>query len=227
MAGVSGATVTERTDDAGGERRGARGRTGIRARRRPMLIALGVALAVVAGLSSYVVATQTSQLVSVLTTSSDIGRGDRLEASDFAAILISNGQVTNAVPVAQLDALVGQVAAVDLPAGSLVTTENVTAEIAVDPGLHIVGVPLGPTQKPSAPLVAGDAVLVVFTPIAQGEAPVGEPPTMPATVHTVQTEIDGGLTLVDVVVPAGQATTLAAWAATGRVSLVLDPSGAS
>lgn len=190
-----------------------------------MLIALGVALAIVAGLASYVVATQTSQLVSVLTTNTDVARGERLEASDFSAILISNGQVTNAVPVAALDSLVGQVAAVDLPAGSLVTTANVAAEVTVEPGLHVVGIPVGPTQKPSAPLVAGDTVLAVFTPIAQGEAPVGEPPTMPATVHAVKSDVEGGLTLVDVVVPAEQATTLAAWAATGRVSLVLDPSG--
>lgn len=198
---------------------------GVRPRRRPMLIAVGIATIVVCGLGTFYWVNASSNTVSVLTTSGAVARGDTLEIADFGTMQISSGQATNAIPAEQAETLVGQVATVDLPAGSLVTADNVAATVDAEAGMAVVGLPVSVTQLPNSPLRAGDTVQVVFTPPSQGEAPLGAPPIITATVHTVREAETKDLTIVDVVVPVDEASTLAAWAATGRIALVIDSSG--
>ncbi|GGA67819.1 hypothetical protein GCM10011490_17990 [Pseudoclavibacter endophyticus] len=196
-----------------------------RQRRRPLLIAVGVVLVLVAALTSYVTFSNLSTSVTVVVAAADLAKGDVIEATDLGSIEIVGGQHTNAIPAADAATLIGQHAAVDLPAGSLLTTGTVQGSLPVEPGTSIVGVAVAVGQVPSSGVRAGDRIRLVSTPVAQGEPPVEAPLTIDAVVFATRTDDRTGALVVDVVVPTGVAADVAARAATGRISIVLDGSG--
>jgi len=126
------------------------------------------------------------------------------------------------VPAGDMPSVVGQRAAVDIAAGTLVTREQVTTMVLPPAGSSIVGVAVPPGLLPGEPLVAGDRIRVVATPGAQG-AFTNEPPvTIPAVVVGIHPQVDTGVSVVSVQVPQDRAAELAARAATGNVAVVLD-----
>ena len=126
------------------------------------------------------------------------------------------------VPAGDMPSVVGQRAAVDMAAGTLVTREQVTAAVLPPAGSSIVGVAVPAALLPGEPLVAGDRIRVVATPGAQGEFTNEPPVTIAAVVVGVHAEVDTAVSVVSVQVPQGQAAELAARAATGNVAIVLD-----
>lgn len=191
-------------------------------RRRPMLIAAGIALAVVCGLGSWYFFTTIGNTTTVLTVKSDIPRGQEITAADLGTLQISGDQATNALLATESSEAVGQVAKVDLPAGSLVTDTNIGDTLALADGDSLVGVALTSAQMPSQQLVAGDEVRLVDTPISQGEPPADTPKTFTATVFSIREDAQNSRWIVDLVVSPQVAPDIAARAATGRVALILD-----
>lgn len=196
-----------------------------KSRRRTWMIALGIALVIIGGLFTWYVTTNTSRTVSVLTTSKDIERGQEITQQDLTTITLAGGQNADAVTAKDATDVIGKVAAVDLPAGSLLTTNNVIDTLPVPSGDSIVGIALSANQLPAYALKAGDKVRLVDTPVAQGEPPTSDPQTFNATVFTTRYDEKNQVTVVDVVVPEREAAAIAARAATQRVSLVLDSVG--
>lgn len=197
-----------------------------KSRRRVWMIALGITIVLIGALATWYVTTTTSQTVSVLTIKSDVERGEAITQDDLTTIAIAGGQSTDAYTTAsEATTVVGQVAAVDLPAGSLVTSSNVLDTLPVPEGSSIVGIALTSSQLPSYRLAAGDAVRLVDTPVAQGEPPTEDPTTFKATVFTTTYDETNQVWIVDVVVPNREAASIAARAATQRVSIVLDGVG--
>lgn len=195
-----------------------------RQRRRPMLLAAGAVLVLIAALVSYVSLSSLASTDTVVVTATPVAKGDVIEATDLATIEVAAGQAPGAFRVEDSAALVGQFAAVDLPVGSLLTGESVQANLPVAAGTSIVGIAVTSAQLPATGLRAGDRIRIVSTPVAQGEPPVDAPPTVDATVFAVRPDERGGL-IVDVAVPTSRAADVAARAATGRIALVLDGSG--
>jgi hypothetical protein len=196
-----------------------------KSRRRTWMIALGIAIVLIGGLFTWYLTTTTSRTVSVLTTSSDVERGQQITDKDLTTITVAGGQNVDAVPAKDAKDVIGKVAAVDLPAGSLLTSSNVIDTLPVPSGDSIVGIALNANQLPAYPLKAGDKVRLVDTPVAQGEPPTSDPQTYNATVFTTRLDEKNQVTVVDVVVPEREAAAIAARAATQRVSLVLDSVG--
>ncbi len=196
-----------------------------KSRRRIWMIALGITIVLIGALATWYVTTTTSQTTSVLTIKTDVKRGELITQDDLTTIAIAGGQSTNAFTASQAQTVVGQVAAVDLPAGSLVTSTNVLDTLPVPEGHSIVGIALTSSQLPSYPLSAGDAVRLVDTPVAQGEPPTEDPTTFDATVFTSTYDDTNQVWIVDVVVPTRDSAAIAARAATQRVSIILDGVG--
>lgn len=196
-----------------------------RNRRRPALLALGVVLVLVAALASYATLSAMSGTETVVVTNAPIAKGEVIEAGDLGTIELAGGQQTGAISAEQAPSLVGQYAAVDLPAGSLLTGESVQATLPVAPGTSIVGVALTVGQLPATGLRSGDRVRLVSTPAAQGEPPVEPPLTIDATVFAVRADERTGTVIIDLAVPSSRAADVAARAATGRIALVLDGDG--
>ena len=151
-----------------------------------------------------------------------IERGAVIQAGDLVAVQVGVDPALSPVPAGQTSSVVGQRAATDIAAGTLVTLEQLTQEVLPPAGSSIVGVGVTDALLPGEPLVTGDRVRVVATPGNQGEVIDAEPVTTVATVVGVHTDEVDGVTVVSVQVPSDEAAVLAARAATGNVAIVLD-----
>lgn len=199
-----------------------------RARRRPALIALGLALVALSVLASVYLASMFGQTYRVLAVTTDVARGATITAADLGPVELPTGPtLLQPVPAEELDQMVNKVATADLMAGQLLTRTSVADELQPAAGRSIVGVALAPNQMPATEdLRAGDAVRVVETPATGGEPPTEAPFTIAATVVGVEPTDIGDQTVVDVEVTSANAAALAARAATGRVAIVIDAVGA-
>ena len=195
-------------------------------RRSPLLALAGLALVIAGALVAVWVYLSSSEAVEVVAVRQTVMRGERIEAGDLMSVRVSPDPALQLVPAADLDSFVGQRAALDLAAGSVMTPGAATSEVVPGEGSSVVGLALTPALMPGQPLQVGDRVRIVATP---GQA--GDPATFesagalfPAEVVAVSTPpVEFATeTVVSVLVPEGQAADVARWAAAGRVALVLD-----
>lgn len=182
-----------------------------------------VALVCLGGLVSAYAYLSTSDTENVIAVRESVARGEVIEANDLMTVQVGLDPALDPLPASEIDTLIGQRAAVDLSAGSLVTAESTTEEVVPAKGQSIVGVSLTSAMMPSEPIYAGDTVRIVSTPGEAGEIREGvEPVTVEATVVGLRQVAETGETVVDVAVSDDQAADLAARAATRKVALVLD-----
>ncbi len=191
-------------------------------RRRPALIAASVAAICLGGLLAAFAWTATSNTQSVLAMRVTVERGAVIGPDDVMTVQVSTDPALRPVPASEASTVVGQRAATDIAAGTLVTLEQVSDAVLPAVGMSIVGVGLPASQMPGEPLLVGDRVRVVATPGQSGEVTAGEQVTIAATVVGVRVNNENGQNVVSVQVPEQDAAELAARAATGNVALVLD-----
>ena len=191
-------------------------------RRRPALIAASVAAICLGGLLAAFAWTTTSSTQSVLAMRVAVERGAVIGPDDVMTVQVSTDPALRPVPASEASTVVGQRAATDIAAGTLVTLEQVSDTVLPAVGMSIVGVGLPASQMPGEPLLVGDRVRVVATPGQSGEVTAGEQVTIAATVVGVRVNNENGQNVVSVQVPEQDAAELAARAATGNVALVLD-----
>jgi hypothetical protein len=112
----------------------------------------------------------------VLIAAQTIQKGQRFSGSMLgqASVAVSGGLTP--IPVSEAAVLAGKRAAVTVPAGSLLTSADVTAAAQVAPGYAVVGISLKVGQLPAGGLATGDQVMIVQTagPGAALAAPSGE-----------------------------------------------------
>lgn len=191
-------------------------------RRRPVLIAASVAAICLGALASMWAYQSTSNSQSVLAIRQTVERGERITADDLMKVNISVDPALQPLAGDQASSVVGRFAALDMPAGGVVTQDQVTPQALPARGTSVVGISLTPAQLPANQIRAGDRVRVVTTPGDQGEAPTEEPEVIPAVVVGSATDETTGNSIVNVQVPETDGPRLASRAATGKVALVLD-----
>ncbi|MCF4120414.1 SAF domain-containing protein [Antribacter sp. KLBMP9083] len=195
-----------------------------RARRRPALVALGLALVALSVLATVYLTTTLGETQKVLVLVNDVARGEEITSADLrvADLPLSPSDLT---PVAEglAKTVDGKRATVDLLAGQLLTPTSYAEEVGPAEGMSVVGVSLADNQMPTrTPLTSGDRVRIVETPVAGGEPPVEDPFAIDAIVRSVAPSDLGDQTVIDLEVDRADAAALAARAATGRVALILD-----
>lgn len=189
--------------------------------RRPALMAAGVAAICLGALLAAWAFTASTDTREVLAARVTIHRGDVITAADLERVRISADSALSPLAGSAYSTVIGERAALDVAAGSLLTTASTTTSAIPGAGQSVVGIQLTPAQLPAFPLQDGDAVRVVVTPGQNGTVS-GSPVSTTATVLDTQVIETTGNTVVDVVVPYADASVLAARAATGNVALVLD-----
>ena len=192
-------------------------------RRRPLMLALGLALVAVGALTSVWLVSTASQRVAVLVLARDVPYGSPITAADLTTTDVSVDPNVATVPASELDTVVGSVAATSLSAGSLLSRAQFTAAAPPAAGQVLVGVAIPATRMPAGGLAPGDRVLVVDTPAAEADPSAVAPATIPARVVRVGGMDVNGVTVVDVTVATGDGPALAARAATGRIAVVVQP----
>jgi hypothetical protein len=191
-------------------------------RRRPLLVVASIAavcLGALFGVWAYTSVTTAQEVVAVR---SSVQRGELISREDLVAVRIGVDPALSPIPASHLDGVVGQRAAMDLPAGGLVTRDSIASTVVPAQDMSVVGVALPAALLPGEPLRAGDQVRVVATPGQQGDVEDGEQRSITATVVGIYPDADSDQTVVSVEVSYDQAAELAARAATGKVALVLD-----
>lgn len=220
------------TPTANGGRRSllAPGKASLRPRRRPALVALGVALVAIGGVTSARLVTDASGRTAVLAVAHDIPVGATITSSDLATAHFGHDPHLTPIAAGAESTVVGKVAAVTLRAGSLLTAADVTSASIPGAGHQLVGVALKPGQLPARALVAGARVLVVATPGQAGTTATGDQQgtsqqPIPAVVVDVSAPAADETVVVDLSVATGDGPTVAAIASTGNVALVEQPAG--
>ncbi|WP_254052290.1 SAF domain-containing protein [Aeromicrobium sp. A1-2] len=166
--------------------------------------------------------TTTTNTHEVLAARADIERGAVIEADDLVRVRINTDPALKPVSASSLESVVGQRAAVDIAAGSLLTPSTYAETVLPSSDMSVVGVALTPAQAPGMDLRAGDRVRVVVTPAEGSDAPAGAPPFSEAEVVGARVSDTTGELIVDLLVPHGEAAQLASRVATGNVAIVLD-----
>jgi len=185
-----------------------------RLRRRPLMVLVSVGLVLVGAVLGVGVWMLSSSSVEVVAARSAIERGTVITAEDLVVTRVTVEETVPVVRADQLAGLVGQRAASDISAGTLLSPAEVTDVLPPGTGDSVVGVALVTGQLPAEALRAGDRVRLVQTPATQV--------TIDAVVQSVTAAADGQTTVVDLLVPSSRAAEVAARAATGEVALVLD-----
>jgi hypothetical protein len=88
-----------------------------------------------------------------------------------------------------------------------------------------VGVAVPYQKRPATPLQRGDKVRIVDTPRDQADPPSQGPIATRGTVVSTEDHPDTGVTVVDVIVPDGEANWVAARSATNRIAVIIDSRG--
>lgn len=200
-----------------------------RQRRRPLVLVACVALVCAGALLAVWAHSASTSTVKVLAARGTITQGEKIDQSDLKTVQVSVDSGVSTVAAEQAPRLDGRRAALDIPAGSLLTEAAVKDTVVPAAGFSIVGVTLPPGQLPGEPLQVGDQVRVVDAPGAAGAAASGESSEgaadgpVPVAVEVAGVKGAGeGQTTVSVIVPEDQAADLASRAATGKVVIVLD-----
>ncbi len=202
-------------------------------RRKIPWVAVGVLLVLGSGVAFSVWATGVGDRQPVLALRADVAAGEELTADHLDEVLVGTDARVNLVAADALDRMVGRVAVVDLPRGTLVAREHFSEGTPLASGEAVVGVAVEPGAAPLAHLRAGDRVLVVETPPESQlpeEAASFTPTTWAGAVFDISPVegVDGatlGRVAVSLEVPEADAPHIAAAAAAGRVRLVLVSDG--
>lgn len=191
-------------------------------RRRPALVAGGVAAVCLGALLAVWAWSSTTHTEEVLAARVTIHRGDVISVNDVERVRINGDPALSPLSASAYDSVIGKRAALDVAAGGLLTADATTSQALPPQGQSVVGISLTAAQLPAVPLRGGDKVRIVVTPGQNGDAGAGAPQFTPAQVVDTRIDEASGNTVVDVLVPYADASVLAARAATGNVALVLD-----
>ncbi|MBB1510961.1 SAF domain-containing protein [Tessaracoccus sp. MC1756] len=209
----------------------------VRTRRRPAL-AVGAVLLILLGAAggAWIYLTGRDN-VEVVVARVAIARGEVMVADQLTTVHMPPNEQLRYIPATELPDLVGQRAAHDVAAGSLIGPDAATPAMVPGTGRTVVGLSLPPGAEPAIPLQVGDRVRVVLTepayacaagtaasPVdAEGPAPqCSVDVIIPGTVVATARDEASGQVGVSVEVGQDDAPKAAAGAALGRVALVLD-----
>lgn len=208
------------------------GRRAVTGQQRPRnrswgLVTVAALLVVGLGLAVAAWGLHAGQKTSVVSIVHPIAKGHLIQRSDLTSTAVSG--VTGAIPVDQVDTVVGQTAAVDLVGGQILTRPMLTSHPVPDGGQATVGLALDPTRVPGAGLSPGDVVDVIAVP---GSSDKADPSAVDAPVVLARraevydvggSSTTGGQVLVTLVVKAGDADRVAAYSTQNRVAVVETP----
>lgn len=195
----------------------------VRQRRRPALIALGIALIIVCGLGAYWLVDRLSTTSQVVVAAVDVPEGKVLTAQDLTVIDVNVPGGTAVIAGGELSTLVGQRTSAPLEQGALISPSEVSADSFPAAGSAVVGVKVNAGQIPTADVDPGDPIRIIGTPREGDDPPGGDAPVITGTIQAVSSPTVDGALIVDVLVSDDQAATLASLAATGRISIILVP----
>lgn len=189
----------------------------LRRRRSSSLLVLGVLLGTVGMLLSWFVYQQATDRTPVVAIARPVPFGQKISLADVREALLPSGTDLSTIAWADVDEVVGRLAATDLYPGQPLPPDAVNSEQIPAEGEAVIGVPVGTGQLPATPLQPRDAVLVIRSDDAGS--------TARATVLQVGPADSSGRRTIDLLVQEGQVPSLARAATDEQTLLVLVARG--
>jgi hypothetical protein len=193
----------------------------------------------VGGLIAFAGAQMLTRHTQVLAVSVNVPVGARVTDSDLTVASVTADPNLSPIPASQRSQIVGMIAQVSLVKGELLTRAQLGTSSGFTTGQALVALALKQGQFPARGLSAGQKVLIVATPGANGgtnpstgNAASGPAASDPPTQGIVGVVAEVGamdqateVTVIDVQVTTGSGVTVAQLASTGNLALILLPTG--
>ena len=202
-----------------------------RRRRKLLFYVICIGLMCLGAIISAFAFARASHSQQVLAVASTIHAGQTITTNDLKLVDMNSDTELQTIPAAQESTVVGQVAQLDMAAGSIVTPDSFGNVSIPAKGQAVVGLSLTPAQMPASSLSVGDKVSLVAVGDDTSATFANDTATIDGTVVGVSApsssgsgggDPQNGNSVVDVSVPSSTAPGLAAKAANGKVALVLD-----
>lgn len=195
--------------------------TPLKTRRRPTLIALGLALIAVCALGTWWLVDQTSTTNQVVVAARNVPTGTVLADDDLTTIDANIPSNASTIPGSQKSSLIGKRSNGPLPKGAILAPKDLSADAFPAQGTAVVGIKVMPGQAPSSNLKPGDHVQVVGTPRPNDDPPTSEAPAISGVVQAISEPTNDGSRIIDITVNEKDSGSLAGLSATGRINVVL------
>jgi hypothetical protein len=206
--------------------------------RKPALAALAVLLVALGAVAAGYLVINAGHRVGAVEITQEVGQGQRIPASAIKEVEIASNTGINYVAWQYANRVAGVYAAVQIPAGTLLTPAMTTATNNLAAGKVQVGLSLKPGQAP-ADLLIGQTVQAFGVGTGTGcgggtggtgGAGTGNAggPGVPITTGTIasvtgSTASNGSTAAVTLAVPSADAGVLACYASAGDVAIALTP----
>lgn len=195
----------------------------------PKALALAVICVVLGGMGVMIGVQSFAKRATVLAITKPVAVGSTIHPSDLTTARIASDPALQPVSADDRSSVIGKVALVDLRPGTLLTDDEIGTSDGFGVGQVLVPLPLKKGQFPARGLAPGQSVLVVATPGSDTGAGAGWSTRGPSTTAVVTevgaADMNTGVTVVDVRVPASAASTLAQLGSTGNATVLLLPPG--
>ncbi len=195
---------------------------GVPPRRQWGRVAIGALLALLGAWAGMILVATAGGREETLALAGDVTRGEQIERDDLDVVRVAADAGVETVPAGDLDDVVGQIAASDLPSGSLLAREHLLGESErlVTTDEAVVGARLAPGAAPRGEVPPGTPVLVVIGPAATGAEP-GDVVEVTGWLRDIGDPAENtGAREASLVVPASSAAGVAAAAADERIAVV-------
>jgi len=206
--------------------------------RKPALAALAVLLVALGAVAAGYLVISAGHRVGAVEITQEVGQGQRIPASAIKEVQIASNTGINYVAWQYANRVAGVYAAVQIPAGTLLTPAMTTATNNLAAGKVRVGLSLKPGQAP-ADLLIGQTVEAIGVGTGSGCGAAGAGgggtgtgngtgPGVPITTGTIasvtgSTASNGSTAAVTLAVPSADAGVLACYASAGDVAIALTP----
>ena len=206
--------------------------------RKPALAALAVLLVALGAVAAGYLVINAGHRIGAVEITQEVGQGQRIPASAIKEVQIASNTGINYVAWQYANRVAGVYAAVQIPAGTLLTPAMTTATNNLAAGKVQVGLSLKPGQAP-ADLLIGQTVQAFGVGTGTGcgggtggtgGAGTGNAggPGVPITTGTIasvtgSTASNGSTAAVTLAVPSADAGVLACYASAGDVAIALTP----
>jgi predicted RNA-binding protein len=190
---------------------------------------LGVLVLVVSALAALWLFQSSTDRTGVLALAGPVERGEVVTAEDLVTVEVAADEAIAVTRPGDVAGVVGRVALVDLPAGSLITASQVASAGEVQVGEGVVGLRLEPGQVPALRVTPGTTVSVLLTPpsamasesLTASQIEAGSEVLVDAATVVDAAALGGqGEMVVSLSMTEDQARTVASAATLGRVRLV-------
>lgn len=185
-------------------------------------IAIGLMVLVVSVLATLTLYSSAGDRHTVIAVRRDVAAGKTITIGDLKEVSISADASVSTMPAADAERVIGEVAAVPLAAGSLLTSNQVGAAPELAAGEAMVGAVLKAGQYPSG-LQIGSTVGIVDVPTINATG-VSEPVRLGTgrVSDITESSNDGTTVVVSLIVADTTAESVASAGAAGRLSLVVQ-----